>query len=223
MIVRVGAAGAEAATITIPTRHIAGDIMIIFAFRDGSTTNPTIPAGWTTITNTTDGTLCSVSMGWKVATSAAETSGTWTNATALLVGVYRNQESLSLVSPFGTISASANTTSPSTYGAVSTMKGETSWLIAFQGHRSTDTTTLTNPPTSMTNVASNLGATCGMAMFDTNGPYNGTNYASNTVAPGGTASGWQTVVLELRPTQMGLQNYQTGFRSRGLSITEKVR
>jgi hypothetical protein len=205
MIERVGATAAEANTITIPGVYQAGDTMLIFAFRDGSATNPTIPAGWTTITNTFDGTTCSVSIGYKVAASNVETSGTWTNATALICHVYRGCKVTG--SPFGTPTNTAGTTSPSTYGAV-TLRANTSWLIAFQGHRSVDTTTLTNPPSGMVNVSSSLGATCDMAGFDTNGNYDATGYLSNTVAPGGTASGWQTTVIELKPIELQMENFK---------------
>lgn len=206
-ISRVGSGSAEATTITIPAGHQLGDILLIFAFRDGSATNPTVPAGWNVITNTTDGTTCSVSIGWKLATSGAETSGTWTNATGLMCHVYRGADP---VTPFGTLVANAGTTSPSTYGStigVGLDRMDNQWFVAFQAHRSVDTTTLSNAPTGYTNVINALGATQDMVSFDTNGPV-AAGFASNTVAPGGTASGWQTCQLPIYPSQVKLNNYR---------------
>lgn len=202
-MIRVGAACAEAATISLPADIKPGDVMVIFAFRDGSTTNPTVPAGWTTLTNTLDGTTCSASIGWRRYV-AADTSGTWTNATALALVVYRFGEAG--VTPVGTPQTSVGTTSPSTYAAVATGRGGSSWIVAFQGHRSVDTTTLTTPPTGLTNVASNLGATCDIVVHDSNGPIPD-RFVSATVAPGGTASGWITAVVEIFNRSLVLNNY----------------
>ncbi|MBK7493609.1 MAG: hypothetical protein IPI17_17995 [Nitrosomonas sp.] len=42
--------------------HQAGDLLIFFAYRDGSTTNPTLPAGFTSIT-APDGTTSRTTVG----------------------------------------------------------------------------------------------------------------------------------------------------------------
>lgn len=207
----VGSACVEGTTITIPTGHDIGDVIWIWAFRDGSTTNPSVPAGWTTITNTFDGTTCSVSIGWKIAASSAETSGTWSNASALAVYVGR---SMHKANPFGTSTNTAGTTSPSTYGARA-VNSRSSWLIAVQAHRSIDTTTLTTPPSGMVLRASNLGAVCDIAIFDTDGPYRVGDYPANTVAPGGTASGWQTSVIEARDAGTQVGNWMSHSHSFG--------
>lgn len=217
MIQRIGSGTTEANTITIPAGHKQGDILLICAFRDGNTTNPTIPAGWTNITNTFDGTTCSVSCGYKVATSAAETSGTWSNASVLMVVVYRGAKQ---VSPFGTPTNTAATGANLTYGAV-TMNRSTSWLVAFACHRSIDTTTLTTAPTSMTLVVSGLGATSDVSIFDTNRTYVSGNYASNNVAHGGTNSGNQTMVMEVKDAQLSVMNYSS-LSSTGGSLTEGI-
>lgn len=223
-ISRVGSASAEATTVTIPTGHRIGDLLIIFAFRDGSATNPTVPAGWTTLTNTTDGTSASVSLGYKIATSTSETSGTWTNTTHLQCIVYSGQRQSG--QPVGTFVAAAGTTSPSTYSAVTLKNNSASWICAFQGHVSVDTTTLSTPPTGMINLQNLAGATSDSVSFDTNGPYTTTtSYAANTVAPGGTAASWQTIMLEILPVEFGTVNFQFARSvSAGIiSVTEKIR
>jgi len=224
-IERVGHNSAEASTVTIPTGHKAGDIILIFAFRDGNVTNPTIPAGWNTITNTLDGTSCSVSIGWKVAQSGSETSGTWTNATHLQTIIYRGADPNS---PFGSLTSNAGTTSPSTYGAttgVTKWKSNETWFAAFQGHRSVDTTTMNSAPTGYTNLQYLQGATSDSVSFDTNGPANAEGFASNTVAPGGTASGWITAQIPIYPARMQQNNFQFArSKSAGIiSMSERIR
>lgn len=224
MISRIGSRAAEATTVTIPAGHQAGDIILIFAFRDGSTTNPSIPAGWTNITNTTDGTLCSVSIGWKIAANSSETSGTWTNATHLQCVVYRGADP---IKPFGTLTANAGTTSPSTYGSTRGVGKDimdNQWFVAFQGHTSIDTTTMNTAPTGYTNLQYLQGATSDSVLFDTNGPV-ASGFASNTVAPGGTASGWQTCQLPVYPAMMRQNNYQSVrcISAGVISLGERIR
>ena len=226
-IARVGTPTSnEATTVTIPAGHAAGHLMVVWAWRDGSTTNPTVPAGWTTITNTTDGTTCSISMGWKWAVSGAETSGTWTNATSTACHVYRGVDP---INPVGAVVGTAGTTSPYTFGAVTLRNTSTSWIAAFIGHRSVDTTTITTAPTSMTNQSSTLGATSDVASHDTNGPYTaGITYAANTVAPGGTDSGVITAMLEIiAENATTINNYQFADASSSnagiISVGEKIK
>jgi len=65
-------------TGAMPT-HQAGDLLLMFAWNDGSATAPTIPSGWVTRFNvgaTTGTVVCA----YKIAQSNAEAFGTWTNA-----------------------------------------------------------------------------------------------------------------------------------------------
>lgn len=205
----VGAAGGTTSA-TIPA-HLPGDLIICFAFRDGSVTNPTIgtgsPTTWTTITNTTDGTSCSVSAGWKIAATNAETTGTWTNASRLIVGVWRGQ--LNTATPIGTFAPGAGTTDPVNYPArtlaASNIIGS-SWFCAFAGHRSVDTN-LGTAPSGMTNRLNGVDATCEMALHDTNGPATA-NWPSTNVTVSGTASGWQTMVIEIKGDSQEMNNYK---------------
>lgn len=227
VISRIGFSSAEAATITIPGTYQAGDLIIIFAFRDGSVTNPTIPSGWTSITSTTDGTNCSVSAGWKVAISGADTSGTWTNATGLVCAVYRNQATNK--TPIGTFQPSAGTTNTVTYAAVSPMVCPgTSWLVAFAGHINTDTT-IETAPTNLTNQTNTAGATAEYAGHDSNGIYTAGagGWPSTNVTVSGTAGAWQTMVLEIFAEQSSLENYKfasaTSVNAGIMSVTEKIK
>lgn len=216
---RIGVASTEATTITIPVGHQAGDLLIIFAFRDGSTTNPTIPAGWTSITNTTDGTTCSVSAAWKIAISSTDTSGTWTSTTGLICFVFRGQATNK--TPIGTFSPSAGATNTVTYGVLDPLKCPgTSWVIAFAGHRSIDTT-LETAPTGLVNQTNTVGALAEYAGHDSNGVIN--SWPSTNVALTGTASGWQTMMIEIFAEQLNLNNFQFADVGDGMSISEKIR
>src|SRR5215471_21244721 len=102
---RVGGSSAAATSIAIPT-HQAGDLIIIWAYRDGSTTPPTTPTAggtvptFTTIDAPTGANNCSAKCAWAVAAGTTDTSGTWTNATGISVEVWRGADSGS-ASPIG--------------------------------------------------------------------------------------------------------------------------
>ena len=210
------AASAEANTVTIPT-HDVGHLIVIFAFRDGSTTNPTIPAGWTSITNTLDGTTCSASAAWKIAASAGETSGTWTNATVLLCWVGRGVD---LPTPIITTNSSTGSSTTLTYNTLAEATTGPCWVIGFAAHRSVDTTTLDTPPTGMGLVQSRLGATSDAAIHDTGHTLGG--WPATTAATGGTSSGWITLTVAVREARMQWNNFQH-VSSTGLSVTERTR
>lgn len=222
MISYIGGSAVLAATITIPAGHQAGDLIIIWAFRDGSTTNPTIPAGWTNLTNTLDTTLGSASCGWKLAGSSAETSGTWTNASHLCVVVFREVDP---VNPLGAIATSNGVSTTVTYAA-RTLKDTSSlsWVIAFASHTSTDTN-LQTPPTNMSNIINLADATCETSHHRI--ALTQTDWPSTDVAVAGTSSGWCSLVVEVRSAKTVFQNYQHVAARSGntgiISVTEKIR
>lgn len=224
LISRISSASAEAASVTLGT-HAKGDILLICAVRDGSTTNPTIPSGWTNITNTSDGTLMSISVGWKRAASGAETSGTWTNATGIMCHVYRGPDP---ITPFGSITFSASSATTVTYGAttgVTKVRMDNQWMVAFAICTGVDTTTLNTAPSGgYTNVINALGTTQDMVSFDTNGPVQ-TGVASNTVTHGGASQNNVSIQIPIYPPRMTLNNYQAPrcISAGVISVTEKMR
>jgi hypothetical protein len=190
----VGSATAESTTVTLPT-HLAGDLIFIYAFRDGSTTNPTVPGGYTPLTTTLDGTTCSASLGYKVAASGSETSGTWTNASALVAVVYRLRAgaSFSLIS-----TTTANgTLSTVNFPAVTVSTNQRDRLISFVGHRSTDVNI--TAPTGLVERAQNDGTptTCVVGAWDTNGART-TNWSSTNANHNGTNSGWCSATIRIQ-------------------------
>lgn len=223
-ISRISSASAEATTVTLGT-HATGDVIIIYAVNDGSVTNPTIPTGWTNITNTSDGTLMSISVGWKYAASGAETSGTWTNATGLMCHVYRGCHR---VTPFGAITFNASSATTVTYGAttgVTKVRMDNQWMVAFATCTGVDTTTLNTAPLGgYTNVINALGATQDMVSFDTNGGVEN-GVASNTVTHGGVSQNNLSIQIPIYPPSFGTNNYQAvRVISAGvMSVSEKIR
>lgn len=192
------AAGTNSATLPA---FASGDVAIVFAFRDGSVTNPTIPTGWTNITNTSDGTSCSVSVGWRRLVYTDTTTGTWTNASRVVVGVYRNCEPF--ITPVGGGANSANTTNTVTYAAVTmTRSNNTSWVLGMVGHRSVDTTIDSASITGMTARGGGVDAAAEAHLWDTNGTVSSWSSTNQTIT--GTASGWVTRTVELLalPTQV---------------------
>jgi len=187
-ITYIGAA-AGTTSATLPA-HQAGDLILAFVFRSGSTVATTLPAGWTSIAtlgaNTTHGRLA-----FKIAESSSETSGTWTNATRVIFQVYRNAEpaNITLAGLRSTATGSSTTVS---YNAVNTWK-DLAWTVAFMGHRSTDNSAGT--PTGLT-ARSSTNSSARMLGADSTDTSD--VWATQTVNIGGTSSGWRTFVLRLR-------------------------
>ncbi len=96
---RVGGTSAAATSIAIPT-HVAGDLIVIWAYRDGNTTPPTVPTAggtvptFTTIDGPTGANTNSAVCAYAVAAGTTDTSGTWTNATGISVEVWRGQSAV---------------------------------------------------------------------------------------------------------------------------------
>jgi hypothetical protein len=175
---------------TLPAFN-AGDFAIVFAFNAGSTTAPTTPTGWTNILAPAGANTCSMKLGFRILQTGDTTTGTWTNATLVVVHVYRGVTAIG-----GSASASGASTTVS-YPALTMQAAQgTSWVAGFAGHRSVDTA-LETPPTGMTN-RSDVVNTAEGAGHDTNGGV--TSWSLQTVSVGGTSSGWFGSTVELIAT-----------------------
>lgn len=175
---------------TLPA-HQAGDLILAFAFRDGSTTQATMPSGWTSI-DTAAANTCAARIAYKVAASGGESTGTWTSATTVIFLVYRGVN-IDGIADIDTESTGSSTTV--TYNANGYWQG-LSRLVAFAGHRSVDTA-LGTPPGSLTLIVNPVDATDEAAAFQSTVDNFG-NWTSTNVSVGGTSSGWITFVMRLR-------------------------
>lgn len=188
----IASGAANANTITIPAGYAVGDLLLMFAFRDGSTTSPSIPAGWTSV-GLNAGTLCASTVAYRVATSLSETSGTWTNANALVCNVYRGQYTSG--PPVVNSGGQTGTATTVNYSGITTMTDAgSSYVVRFAGDTSIDTA-LETPPSGHTFRAGAVDATCEVASFDTNGAVSSSSFAG--VSVGGTSGNFITKTLEI--------------------------
>lgn len=194
---------AEATTITIPSGHQSSDYLLTFAFRDGSTTLPTVPAGWTLIKSQT-GATCSGVLAYKVAASSSETSGTWTNATGLVCHVYRN------IGSIGTCVSTGPTASATVNYPADTLSNPfgSSYVVGFAGHRSVNGS-LATPPTGMVNRCVQEGATNDLAGHDSNGGLS--SWSSTNVSTAETSSGYVTFVVEIIPSGVSFVKFDAAI------------
>lgn len=184
--------------------HQAGDTIIAFASRDGSTI-PTLPPGWTNIVseNRAVGTgNWGARIGYKVAASSSETVGTWTNALAIVVVVYRG---VTAIGASATGSGAANKTI--TYPALTLQAtNNQSWVARFVrgGGSSSATSDLdTNPIAGYVQRAGqpNGGGNSAIAL-DTNGPVT-TNPTADTQVTTNTNYWFAATVELLGPDDAG--------------------
>jgi hypothetical protein len=190
---RANSAKGTTAANAVP-EHLSKDLFLVSAFRDGSTTPPTLPSGWRSIT-TAGANSCSIRLAYKIAISSAETVTGFTNATSLDLAIYRPGTGKILdIGAVATPSTGSSTTV--TYPALTLRdQGGTSWVAGFGGHVSVDTT-LETAPTGMKNFVDQLDATSEAAGHDTQGPVS--SWASTNVSVGGTSGGWIGVTAEIR-------------------------
>jgi hypothetical protein len=169
----IGSAGVEANSITLPT-HQAGDLIIIYAFRAASAI-PSIPSGWFSVyaRASASGGNRGTHIGYKVAATSGETSGTWTNASALFAIVYRHDTNYLIIG--GDASGASNSTSLP-YGLLNGYNSQNN-DDRFRGESSrvglgvwalTNNADLEQAPSGTTNRANYVGATYEAAWHDTN-------------------------------------------------------
>lgn len=178
-------------SVTMPT-HQAGDLLVGFAYRDGNNSAPSIPTAenWRVWGSGSGANTNSSIVGYKVAASSSEASGTWTNATGVSVHVYRNHAGYGANADTGAASTTV------TYPALTLQVTDgSSWVAGFAGHRSVDTD-LQNPPSGMVSRSTFVNATNEIAGHDTNGGVS--SWSDTNVAVGGTSLGWRARTLEIK-------------------------
>lgn len=179
----------EADTMTLPT-HQAGDDILMFAFRDGSTTPPTRPGDWTAL-QSGGGSTCSSASGYKTAASSSETCGTWTNATLLVCGVYRGGSAIG-------VSNRANGNGPSIVFPSATMQNQTgtSLLVLLGGHRSVNGTAPATTNNGLSRRRAHDGTNADGCLYDSGGGYG--TCPGDTAAGSWTSSGYEGTVVEIK-------------------------
>jgi hypothetical protein len=188
---------------TLPA-HQAGDLILAFAFRDGSTTIPALPAGYTNIrTNTNVSTAARI--GYVFATNSSTLSGTWTGATSVLFQVYRGVTSL------GGANSAAGLSTVLTFPAVTiTNTNGFSWVAGFVGHASNNVA-ITTAPSGMVNRSSYSDTLNESGGHDTNGGV--ISFASRTASVGGTSNYYISMVVEMTQTVVNASTTVTGLEA----------
>lgn len=171
--------------------HAVGDFIIGIAFVDGSTTAPTLPAGFTQI-HTNSGGSNAIRVGYKIAASSSEDAGTWTGATAFTVAVYRG---LNTTTPFGAVASSAALAASVTWTARTVLdKAGRNAVLRWGGHRSVNTA-IETPPAGFTLRNQYLDSVNEAVLFDRLGTTD--DVPQEVIAVGGTSSNWRTIQFEL--------------------------
>ena len=188
----VGSASAEAASLTLPT-HQAGDLIVIFAGRTGSTSPPSVPAGWRFATQSSASGVTppalAASIGWKIAASSAETSGTWTSASMLLAVVIRDDANLLVIGGIGKTTGGPTTTVnyqtlvANTAQSIQGMRFTSSYLL-LPVMATSNASDIDTAPTAQTQTIVSLAGTAAieMAIHRTNAEvasFASTNYTAN--------------------------------------------
>lgn len=188
----INSAAAAATSVAIPTHQI-GDLIVVFAYRNGNNTPPTQPAAggtvptWNTIGSSGANTNSSI-ISYAFATATNTTTGTWTNATQIHVLIYR------CVADIGaSAGAGANNTTTVNYPALTLQNANgTSWVIGVAGHRTASN--VESAPSGMTNRTSS-GTGPESATHDTNGGDAAWTSTNVTVNASGAYRSW---VVELK-------------------------
>lgn len=210
-ISRISSATNAGDTVTIGT-HASGDLIVVFAYNDGATTAPSLPSGWLNINNGT-GATSGTRIGYKVAQSSSETSGTWTNADGLIAIVYRSDAGLVIPTYASFNSATSATVNYTSFGVSFNRENVDQWMVGLASQR-VDTNTLETPPTGLTNITSLTGTGWEMAAHDSNADANSFTSANVTVT---TSAAWRTIVFSIfeQPYPSGGGSSGSAFLPRG--------
>jgi hypothetical protein len=191
-LARVSSGGATADNVALTSS--AGDLVIVFAFRSGNATPPSLPSGsWNniaTVANSAGGTNSSARMGWRI--GALSTTDTWTNATHVRYVIYSGAKT---ASPIGNVTSSGGNNSGTliTYAAVTLTGGESGqWMYAGSGRSTADAIT-DDAPSGMTALVNGSTAS---GHHDTNG-IRATNWPSTDVTGAGGSAKFVTIVAEI--------------------------
>jgi hypothetical protein len=199
MATRIGGAAAASTTVGIPGSYQAGDLIVLYAFRDGATTEMTDPTNGAWERPKTNaglnGPTCNGQVYWRYALSSSESAPVVGSATGVLLEVWRGNAPYSLMPGAIVASPVASTGTTITYPALPLSRGDgTSYVLRLAGARAATNLTTNTPPgyTAGAGVATEVRSCYA-------GP-TGTDPAAGTQTVSGS-SGWNAVSLELMEKQ----------------------
>lgn len=188
----VGSASAEATSLTLPT-HQAGDLLIMLAGATGTTSPPSIPAGWRFATQSSQSGVSppaiAGTVAWKIAASSAEVSGTWTGANALICLAIRHTTNVLVI---GGIAKATGLSTTVNYAVLLANSGQSIQGMRFSSSyiilpviATSNTSDIDTAPTAATTTITSIAGTAAieMAIHRTNAEvasWASTNYTANT-------------------------------------------
>lgn len=185
----VGAQANAGTTVTIPA-HSLGDLILLFAYRDGNQTPPAAPAAGGTVPTWnligSSGANSNASNFRYAIGTGITTSGTWTNATEIVCLVYRG-----VILPGASAGGSGTATTTISYPALTLQRTNgSSWVVGVAGHRTANNVEIA--PSGMINrIATGTEA----AGHDTNGVVTSWTLQNVTV---NASSAFRSWTVELR-------------------------
>jgi hypothetical protein len=223
MIQRMGAAAGDGTSIALPT-HQARDVLIIFAYNAAAATAPSLPAGWSNVRSQTYPTQnIAQRTGAFYATSSAEVSGTWTNATGLIAVVYRGTSATSIFDWLGAVNTYGGTAFEDVQYSSLTAVIPSSLVVQFAAYSAAGVS-LELPPAPLKNFTKVNGASATYAAHD--GPLSLDNatitFPTTTVNIGVQSAPYYTCGLEIRVPKFALNNYHSVRVGSGLSTGERI-
>jgi hypothetical protein len=143
---RIDARSAASTTVAALTRT-AGDLIVVFAYRNTSATAPALATGFTDLgtASSSGGSAHSARVAYRVADGTATDLGAFTNATHVAFHVYRGA---GIPTAANVIMNSQNASTTMAYSALTLASLTTSWLATFAGSSLTGAATA---PTGTTN------------------------------------------------------------------------
>ena len=189
-ITYVGQSTANGTTASIPA-HNVGDLLLVFAYKSGNNTPPTIPSGWITI-NASGAANNSSSLAYRIATGSDSGSG-FTGANEIVTLVYRG---VSVASPIGANAFQHANSTTVTYPALSlNVTNGSSWVVGSAGAADKNTT-IETAPTGMTARSNIVGGSAEASGFDTNGGVS--SWTAQNVVIDTKNNKWSARTLELK-------------------------
>lgn len=162
----VGYASALGNTLTFPFAIQKGDAIVAMAGRNNNNVSPTLASGWVSLASAGTSNL-SMRVAFRIADSASQSFGTWTNATGVAAYVFRPSVG-SIVIP--AVNQLAGTTNTPNYGSLTTVTlGDgyiDQWMGAF-GSTLDNTLAIETAPTGMTFREKQSQTGYAFALFDT--------------------------------------------------------
>ena len=201
------AAAASATSVTLP-EHQAGDFLLVVAlttFASSGSVQPTLPAGWTSVRADAGGTSSygKATIGYRIAASGAEASGTWTNANTVIAVVCRGVTGIGATSyaNAGNVGATPLARAAATVNASSLVL-----QVAHAGDWYVQATDIAAPSTSPATdllAHTNTGALTRTEVWDSGGPVGSTTVATSSQAITWSSAtdygvrSWMTWLIEL--------------------------